>query len=134
MEHLIKFGRNKDATIFSDIAEQAAQKIKANSNTNKQTQLRKFYDELNMWNDRVQLTKENRQAKFDEVIPFIKMMKAKVAYAHGRKYIDNQFLRIFSRCIDEITSVDTLKDAKLFMEAVMGYCKLEEIQTINRRK
>ncbi|HDR0999989.1 TPA: type III-A CRISPR-associated protein Csm2 [Pasteurella multocida] len=134
MEHLIKFGRNKDATIFSDIAEQAAQKIKAHSNTNKQTQLRKFYDELNMWNDRVQLTKENRQAKFDEVIPFIKMMKAKVAYAHGRKYIDNQFLRIFSRCIDEITSVDTLKDAKLFMEAVMGYCKLEEIQTINLRK
>lgn len=28
MEHLIKFGRNKDATIFSDIAEQAAQKSK----------------------------------------------------------------------------------------------------------
>ncbi|HDR1284612.1 type III-A CRISPR-associated protein Csm2 [Pasteurella multocida] len=134
MEHLIKFGRNKDATIFSDIAEQAAKKIKANSNTNKQTQLRKFYDELNMWNDRVQLTKENRQAKFDEVIPFIKMMKAKVAYAHGRKYIDDQFLRIFSRCIDQITSVDTLKDAKLFMEAVMGYCKLEEIQTTNFRK
>lgn len=134
MEHLIKFGRNKDATIFSDIAEQAAQKIKANSNINKQTQLRKFYDELSMWNDRVQLAKEDRKAKFDEVIPFIKMMKAKAAYANARKYIDDRFFNIFSRCIDEITSADTLKDAKLFMEAVMGYCKLEEIHSTNFRK
>ncbi|HDR1287299.1 type III-A CRISPR-associated protein Csm2 [Pasteurella multocida] len=127
MEHLIKFGRNKDATIFSDIAEQAAKKIKSNKNANNTTQLRKFYGELAMWNDRVQLYKTDRNAKFNELLPFIKMMKAKVAYARSRKHIDDQFLRIFSRCIDEITSVDTLKDAKLFMEAVMGYCKLEEI-------
>ncbi|HDR1865199.1 TPA: type III-A CRISPR-associated protein Csm2 [Pasteurella multocida] len=127
MEHLIKFGRNKDTTIFSDIAEQAAKKIKSNKNANNTTQLRKFYGELAMWNDRVQLYKTDRNAKFNELLPFIKMMKAKVAYARSRKHIDDQFLRIFSRCIDEITSVDTLKDAKLFMEAVMGYCKLEEI-------
>ncbi|VEI57505.1 CRISPR type III-A/MTUBE-associated protein Csm2 [Pasteurella multocida] len=127
MEHLIKFGQNKDAAIFSDIAEKAAQKIKSNRNANKSTQLRKFYDELAMWNDRIQLEKEERQAKFNELIPFIKMMKAKVAYAKGRQHIDDNFLNIFSRCIDEITSVETLKDAKLFMEAVMGYCKLEEL-------
>ncbi|HDR0612029.1 type III-A CRISPR-associated protein Csm2 [Pasteurella multocida] len=126
MEHLIKFGRNKDATIFSDIAEQAAKKIKSNKNANNTTQLRKFYGELAMWNDRVQLYKTDRNAKFEELLPFIKMMKAKVAYAKARGHIDDNFLTIFSRCIDQITSVETLKDAKLFMEAVMGYCKLEE--------
>ncbi|WP_424406027.1 type III-A CRISPR-associated protein Csm2 [Pasteurella sp. PK-2025] len=126
MEHLIKFGQNKDAAIFSDIAEKAAQKIKSNQNANKATQLRKFYDELAMWNDRVQLDKTDRNAKFEELLPFIKMMKAKVAYAKARQHIDDNFLTIFSRCIDQITSVETLKDAKLFMEAVMGYCKLEE--------
>ncbi|WP_424408538.1 type III-A CRISPR-associated protein Csm2 [Pasteurella sp. PK-2025] len=126
MEHLIKFGQNKDAAIFSDIAEKAAQKIKSNQNANKATQLRKFYDELAMWNDRVQLDKTDRNAKFEELLPFIKMMKAKVAYAKARGHIDDNFLTIFSRCIDQITSVETLKDAKLFMEAVMGYCKLEE--------
>lgn len=126
MEHLIKFGRNKDATIFSDIAEQAAKKIKSNKNANNTTQLRKFYGELAMWNDRVQLYKTDRNAKLEELLPFIKMMKAKVAYAKARGHIDDNFLTIFSRCIDQITSVETLKDAKLFMEAVMGYCKLEE--------
>ena len=42
----IKFGTDKSAEIFSDIAQRAAQYIKSNKNVNKTTQLRKFYDEL----------------------------------------------------------------------------------------
>ena len=95
-------------------------------NLNKTTQLRKFYDELAMWNDRVQLVRENKAGKFQELIPFIKMLKAKVAYAEGRKNVDKNFSDIFNRCIDQISNVETLRDAKLFMEAVMGFCKLEE--------
>ncbi|WGE91135.1 type III-A CRISPR-associated protein Csm2 [Actinobacillus genomosp. 1] len=124
----IKFGTGRPDEIFSDIAQAAAQKIKSNANANKTTQLRKFYDELAMWNERVQFLKKanEREAKFKELLPFIKMLKAKVAYANGRKHVDNNFLNIFNDCIDEINSVDTLRDAKLFMEAVMGFCKLEE--------
>ena len=48
----IKFGGEKPTEIFSDIAQRAAQHIKQSSNVNKTTQLRKFYDELAMWNDR----------------------------------------------------------------------------------
>ena len=122
----IKFGNEKSAEIFSDIAQGAAKHIKTNKNLNKTTQLRKFYDELAMWNDRVQLVRENKEGKFQELMPFIKMLKAKVAYAEGRKNVDKNFSDIFNRCIDQINNVETLRDAKLFMEAVMGFCKLEE--------
>lgn len=122
----IKFGNEKSAKIFSDIAQRAAKHIKTNKNLNKTTQLRKFYDELAMWNDRVQLVRENKAGKFQELMPFIKMLKAKVAYAEGRKNVDKNFSDIFNRCIDQINNVETLRDAKLFMEAVMGFCKLEE--------
>ena len=123
----IKFGNDKSAEIFSDIAQRAAKHIKTNKNLNKTTQLRKFYDELAMWNDRVQLVRENKQGKFQELMPFIKMLKAKVAYAEGRKHVDKSFSEVFNRCIDQANNVETLRDAKLFMEAVMGFCKLEEI-------
>lgn len=123
----IKFGENKPNEIFSDIAQRAAQYIKENKNVNKTTQLRKFYDELAMWNERVQLARENKEAKFQELMPFIKMLKAKVAYARGRKHIDDHFLEVFNRCIDQANNFATLRDAKLFMEAVMGFCKLEEL-------
>ena len=124
----IKFGGEKSTEIFSDIAQRAAQHIKQSNNVNKTTQLRKFYDELAMWNDRVQLARENKENKFQELAPFIKMLKAKVAYARGRKHVDDHFLEVFNRCIDQANNVETLRDAKLFMEAVMGFCKLEEIE------
>lgn len=124
--------------LFSDIASEAAEKIRVfydvNKNKmdlkekNKSTQIRKFYDELVMWNDRVHQEKDEktRQTKYFELIPFIKMLKAKVAYAEGRKHIDSDFREIFNQCIDEINSPQTLRIAKLFMESVMGYCKYNE--------
>lgn len=129
----IKFGKDKPTEIFSDIAQRAAQHIKTdpksghfNKDNNKTTQLRKFYDELVMWNDRVQQAREHKESKFQELVPFIKMLKAKVAYAEGRKHINSHFSDIFNRSIDQSNTSETLRDAKLFMEAVMGYCKLEE--------
>ncbi len=114
--------------LFAGIAEQAAQKIKSNKNANKQTQIRKFYDELAMWNEKVQLNREDRNGEYKKQEVFIKMLKAKVAYAEGRKHIDRNFSEIFNRCIDQVNSAETLKYAKLFMEAVMGFCKLEEVR------
>lgn len=123
----IRFGQNKPATIFSDIAEYHAKKIKSSREVNKTTQLRKFYDELAMWNERVQQA-SNKEEKYRELEPFIKMLKAKVAYAKGRKYVNDDFLSVFSLLIDQIKNVETLRDAKLFFEAVIGYCKLYEVK------
>lgn len=121
----ITFGVGKPATIFSDIADECAKLIKKNKDVNTTTQTRKFYDELAIWNERVQQAK-NQDTKFKELLPFIKMLKAKVAYAKGRNHIDENFVKVFNKVIDEINDRETLRDAKLFMEAVIGYCKLYE--------
>ena len=95
---------------------------------NKLTQLRKFYDELVLWHDKVHLERspQDKQDKYDEVAPFIKMMKAKVAYAKGRDHVDSNFEKLIKHLVDEIKDVASLKHAKLFMEAFMGFYKAQE--------
>ena len=113
--------------IFSDIASEAADYIALSSNANKSTQLRKFYDELVMWHDKIHNEqKENREAKYKELAPYIKMLNAKVAYACGRKLLDNNFKDLFSHCIRQIDGPETLKHCKLFMEALIGFRKAKE--------
>ena len=126
----IKFGQSPlNEKLFSDIANEAAKKLQEKSDKkdkNKITQLRKFYDELSMWNDRVQAKREKKDIEYQNLAAFIKMLKAKAAYAEGRDHVDQNFLSIFNQCIDQIHSAETLREAKLFMEAVMGYCKYHE--------
>ena len=126
----IKLGKDKSVDLFSDIAKEAAEHIKS-SKRNKSTQIRKFYDELLLWNNKVNVpskTIQEREQKYEELAPFIKMLKAKVAYAEGREHIDNKFKNVFDKCIDEVHSFETLKDAKLFLEAVIAYSKLHELK------
>ncbi len=113
--------------IFSDIASEAADYIALSSNANKSTQLRKFYDELVMWHDKIHNEqKENREAKYKELAPYIKMLNAKVAYACGRKLVNDDFRNLFSHCIRQIDDPETLKHCKLFMEALIGFRKAKE--------
>lgn len=95
---------------------------------NKSSQLRRFYDELVMWYERVQFerTPAEREAKYQEVAPFIQMLVAKAAYANGRKHIDDTFEQMFSHVIRQISDADSLRNAKLFMEAFMGFYKAQE--------
>ncbi len=123
----IKFKKgDMPENIFSDIASEAADYI-AEENSNKSTQLRKFYDELVMWHDKVHNEqKEKREEKYSELAPYIKMLNAKVAYACGRKLVDGKFKELFTRCIRQIDDPDTLKNCKLFMEALIGFRKAKE--------
>ncbi len=117
-------------TIFSDIAEGHAQAVAYSGagKKNKSTQLRRFYDELIMWNDKVQTERgeAQRKAKYQEVAPFVKMLNAKVAYARGRDHVDSTFESMFRHCINQITDAESLKHCKLFMEAFMGFYKAIE--------
>jgi len=116
--------------LFAGIAEDKAKTVAqaGGRRNNKSTQLRKFYDELVLWFDKVNLerTKEAKALKYTEVAPFIKMMNAKVAYAKGREHVDTCFEQMFSHLIRQIDSPETLKHAKLFMEAFMGFYKVHE--------
>ena len=69
----IKFPAEAGSGIFDSIAEKAAEEIR-NSKVNKKTQIRKFYDELIMWNERVQHSKISKEEKYIELEPFIKML------------------------------------------------------------
>jgi CRISPR-associated protein Csm2 len=126
----IKFAQPLDPELFADIAQAAAKAIaeEGRGKKNKSTQLRKFYDELVMWHDKVffEQGEEAKAAKYTALAPFIKMMRAKAAYAKGRDHVSAGFEKLFSHLIGQVKTPDTLRDAKLFMEAFMGFYKAEE--------
>lgn len=118
--------------IFSEVAQETADFISPLPNergrvadVNKSTQLRKFYDELVMWHDKVFHASERSEA-YRQAAPFIHMLKAKAAYSQGRGHVDKNFVDVFNRIIGQINSPETLKHAKLFFEAVLGFRKASE--------
>lgn len=120
----IQFGKQIPAELFSTIAEQCAQVVAASGgkDSNKRTQLRKFYDELVMWHDKVyQVRGISREETYNQAAPFIQMLNAKAAYAQARNHVDDEFKLLFSACVKKIDSAETLQQCKLFFEAFMGY-------------
>ena len=111
--------------IFSDTARNAAEHISQNKDKNKSTQLRKFYDELAMWHDKV-FQAASREEAYQTAAPFIQMPRAKAAYSKGRSHVDDNFIAVFNQIIGQIHNADTLKNAKLFFEAVLGFRRANE--------
>lgn len=121
----IVFGNKPAADLFSTQAERAAEEVsRASKEMNKSSQLRRFYDELVMWQEKV----GSDDGKFSDCEPYIRMLKAKAAYAKGRKHVDANFRALFDRLIDQSTSAATLRQAKLFFEAFMAYYKIHRAQ------
>ncbi len=113
-----------DAELFNNIAQRTAQTL-ANTQRreqNKSTQIRRFYDELLMWEVKVTQNPE----KFNEYLPFIRMLNAKAAYAEGRKHVDSNFTTFMQHCLQQVTDDKTLRTFKLFFEAMLGFYKLEK--------
>lgn len=120
--------KNISKDLFSRQAQECAQAVadagkRKRQSANKPTQLRRFYDELEMRYSQVfsQQSSELRAQKLDEILPFIQMLIAKAAYAQGREHIDVTFNNLFSGLIEQIDTVNDLRNAKLFMEAFMGF-------------
>jgi CRISPR-associated protein Csm2 len=107
----IKFSRPLDPELFNSIAEDAAKKVAATpKETNKSTQLRRFYDELCLWDLRVIQQPE----KFSDYLPFIRMLNAKVAYAQGRKLVDGTYVNLLHHTLREVKDPQSLSVCKLF--------------------
>lgn len=120
------FARPRDAELFNSKAKQAAQAVAADRDRNKTTQLRRFYDELCMWEEKVSRQPETKQQeKFAEYLPFIRMLNAKAAYAEGRKLVDRTFVNLLQQTLSEVKDAETLTTCKLFWEAFMGFYKQE---------
>lgn len=118
----ITFGQQINATLYSDIAERYAEQVAGEPRNprNKPSQLRRFYDELVLLHDKVM----REPKRFEEQLPFIKMLKAKVAYANGREKVDGNYRSLLCRVVDQTVDVETLGQARLFMEAFMAYYKV----------
>lgn len=117
----ITFSGKLDPELFNSKARQAAQAVASAHDRNKPTQLRRFYDELCMWEEKVARSPK----KFDEYLPFIRMLNAKAAYAEGRKLVDRTFVELFQKTLAEVKDPPTLTTCKLFWEAFMGFYKQE---------
>lgn len=118
----VVFGASVAPTLYSDIAEAKARAVSPGQRgtKNKPTQLRRFYDELVMLQEKVGGSDE----RFKQHEPFVQMLKAKVAYARGREKIDANFEHLLRRVIDQSKDAATLRQAKLFMEAFMAFYKV----------
>lgn len=118
----IKLAKPLNPGLFNELALQSAQTVsRADTQRNKSSQLRRFYDELVLWETRA----AQQPDKFAEYLPFIRMLNAKAAYAEGRKLVDRTYVELLSHTLKEVNSAETLTTCKLFWEAFMGFYKQE---------
>ena len=112
------------ATLFDKDAEDVAKRLDATGGTDKvnsSTQLRRFYDELVGWQERI----GNDDARFKEYEAFVKMLNAKAEYAKGRRpqLVNQAFVDWFRDCIGQVSDARTLKHFRLHFEAMLGFLK-----------
>lgn len=118
----IQFNKPLDPELFNGHAQKYAILIaRSNRNANKSTQLRRFYEELVLWDNRCRQQPE----KFEEFLPFIRMINAKTAYAKGRGLVTNEFLDLMQHSLKQVDTPEKLNHCKLFWEAFMGFYKQE---------
>ena len=105
--------------LFDSVARAIAEELGNDDRLNKPTQIRRFYDELVGWQQRIKGSEE----AFKKYEAFVRMMNAKVAYAKGRKLVDANFEYWFKESIKAASSARALDHFRLHFEAVLGFLK-----------
>lgn len=110
-----------DRALFDTIAESYAHRFHATRITkaNKSTQIRRFYDEVVSWQERI----GDDDDKFRQYEAFLRMLNAKVAYAKGRELVDDAFANWFRQCLSQTSSARALSHFRLHFEAMLGFLK-----------
>lgn len=118
---MIELDYKKDGELFNETAKKWADNIGGGV---KNTQIRKFFDQV------LELEKNsNNSENFEgEVLPFVKMLNSKVAYAGARKsaggnLINQEFINMINSCVKQVNDPESLRTFKLFFEAVIGFHK-----------
>lgn len=118
-----------DPDLFSAKAEELARSIYEEQQTsrgkaNKPTQLRKFYDEVIRFGSMLQgLPAEKQKEEFDKILPYLKMLNAKAAYAQGRDLVSKSFKDFIANSLAKINDKDDFEAFASFFEAFMGFYK-----------
>lgn len=127
---MIELDYTKDGELFNKTALEWAKKIgRAKEGGVQNTQMRKFYDQvLSLQQQAKPMGDEEFQS---DLLPFVKMLNSKVAYAStrnsgGGKIVNKEFVDMMTSCINQIESKKDLNTFKLFFEAVIGFHKGRE--------
>lgn len=107
--------------LFKDDAKKIATKLNDGSKYPdiSTTQFRQFYEKILELNDRAQgLEKDEFDVK---VLPFVKLLLSKVEYSQSRGHCGSNFVNLMNSSIENVNSVDELKNFKYFLEAIIGY-------------
>lgn len=116
-----------DVDLFDATAEQMAKEISDDQKAAKSSQLRRFYDELVMWQQKIEANPE----RFDDYLPFIKMLRSKVVYAKERRVANDEFVDMMSHCIAQLKTREHFSNFKVFFEAFLGFYKKYNHETPN---
>ncbi|MBK8972715.1 MAG: type III-A CRISPR-associated protein Csm2 [Hahellaceae bacterium] len=115
-----------DPATFDTLAEKVAEQLYQDGgyNKNKPAQLRRFYDEIVMWDQKLKL----KPQALPEYLPLIRMLNAKVAYAVARDLVSESFRQMLRHLLEQVQpdQPTTFQNLKLFLEAVMGFYKAAE--------
>lgn len=125
----IKFWKDKskrqiDTELFSDKANKLAEDIykeqqQSRGKANKPTQIRKFYDEVLRFDSML----KTNPSDFENILPYLKMLNAKAAYALGRDLVSKGFKDFISTSLNQIKDKDDFDAFAGLFEAFMGYYK-----------
>lgn len=91
--------------------------------SNKSSQIRRFYDEMLRFE---QSLRGRTQAEFDNVLPFIRMINARAAYASERKseggtLVTREFTEFLRALLSQVKDHNSLRHACFMFEAVIGF-------------
>jgi CRISPR-associated protein Csm2 len=117
-----KKNRLIEPDLFSTAAENLAKKVAEDGtkSCNKRSQIRKFYDEVLNFSARV----GKDPIEFEKMLPYLKMLNAKAAYAKGRGLISDSFKNFLSSSLQQVNDKDDFDVFSGLFEAFMGYYRL----------
>ena len=124
-----------DPEFFSKEAERLAQKVgdeakkddrgnpvSKSKYRNKNSQVRRYFDEIVRLNDIAQQGTENDMQY--KVLPQVHMLIAKVVYAKGRKLVTDSFVKMMKDGINQIHDRKDIQVFTNFLESFMGFYKV----------
>jgi CRISPR-associated protein Csm2 len=118
-----------DPELFSSKADECAKEVfsgqaRSHGKANKPSQIRKFYDEVLKFDGMLKsLPAQRQEDEFNKLLPYLKMLNAKAAYAEGRELITREFKEFISECLKQINSKEDFEIFASFFEAFMGFYK-----------
>jgi len=113
-----------DPALFSGTAEERAQQIglegKTDKNKNKNSQVRRYFDEV----VRLNTLAQTGDLPMEQVLPQVHMLIAKLVYAQGRKLVTDSFVAMMKSGINQIKDKKDLQVFANFLESFMGFYKM----------